>query len=243
MSAEHRRPAAAFVVLAIVAAAVVGIQRAEAQGGRLLAAVIGAGVSVHGTLPRAEPLADSVLGDAGLLAGGSFLVTPDVTGAEVVAEAEPGDRSVVAAGAVARAAQRSDRAASGPTRRDKADRGRTAHKRDDGKRQVAGAVPRARSAEKGSPARAVPAQAAATSSRATSAVATTSSRSHRPASAPRTVAPPRRPVARQDHRPVPARGAHHGRGQHKAHRAPHAKAHPKVHRAAHRAASRKAFRR
>jgi hypothetical protein len=235
MSAEHRRPAAAFVVLALVAAAVVGIQRAEAQGGRLLAAVIGAGVSVHGTLPRVEPLADSVLGDAGLLPGGSFLVTLDVTGADAVAEAEPSDRSVVAAGAVARAAQRSDQTASGPTRRDKADRGRTAHKRDNVKRQVAAAVPRARSAEKGSSARAVPAPSAAWSSRATSALATTSSRSHRPASAPRTVAPRHRPVVRQDHRPVRARVGHNGHAQHKAPRAPHPKAH--------RAAFRKAFRR
>lgn len=54
MSAEHRKPIAAFVVLVFVAAAVVGIQRAEAQGGRLLAAVIGTTVRVQGTLALSE---------------------------------------------------------------------------------------------------------------------------------------------------------------------------------------------
>lgn len=230
MSAEHRRPTVAFVVLALVAAAVVGVQRADAQGGRLLAAVIGAGVSVQGTLPRAEPLADSLLGDVGLLADGSFLLVSDE--GEVEAEAEPADGCVVATVAVADAAQRSDRAASGPTRRDKADRGRTTRTRDDGKRQDGAGVVKARSAERRSPARAVPVpEVAATSSRARSAVSTSSTRSHRPATESRTVAPPRRPVVRQDHRPVRARVGHHGH------------AHRKAHRAAHRAASRKSFRR
>lgn len=41
----------AFVLLAFVAAALVGIQRADAQGGRLMAAVIGGTVRVHGILP------------------------------------------------------------------------------------------------------------------------------------------------------------------------------------------------
>ncbi len=228
MSAEHRRPAAAFVVLALVAAAVVGIHRAEAQGGRLLAAVIGAGVSVHGTLPQAEPLPASVLGDAGPFAGGSFLVTSDAIEAEVEA-AWPGDRPVVGAGAVARAAQRSDRTASGPIRRDEADRGRTAHKRDDGKRQVAAAVQKARSTECGAPARVVPAHAAAAPSHVASADSATSTRSRRPASAPSTGAQPR--------------VGHHDRARRTADRALHAKAHPKTRRAAQRAASRKAFRR
>jgi hypothetical protein len=234
MSAEHRRPAVAFVVLAIVAAAVVGIQRADAQGGRLLAAVIGVGVSVHGTLPQGEPLAASVLGDAGLFSGGSVLVLSDVP--EEEAEAEVDGRSVVAAGAVARAAQRSDRTASGSARRDKAYRGRTTRARDDGKREVAAAARKTRSAEKRSPGRAASAaEVVAPSSRGASAVSTSSSPSHRPASTSMTVAQPRRTVVREDHRPVRARVGHHRNVDRKAHR--------KGHRAAHRAASRKSFRR
>ena len=51
MSADHRRPVVAFVMLALVAAALVGIDRADARGGRLLVAVIGAGARVHGAVP------------------------------------------------------------------------------------------------------------------------------------------------------------------------------------------------
>lgn len=51
MSAEHRKPVAAFVMLALMAAGVIGIQRAEAQAGRLLVAMIGTSAEVHGTLP------------------------------------------------------------------------------------------------------------------------------------------------------------------------------------------------
>lgn len=50
MSADHRKPLVAFVVLAFAAAAIVGIQRAEAQAGRFLAAVVGTSVRVQGTL-------------------------------------------------------------------------------------------------------------------------------------------------------------------------------------------------
>jgi hypothetical protein len=57
MSADHRKPVVAFVLLAFVAAALVGVQRAEAQDGRLLAAaVVGASVTAHGTLPSPEKL-------------------------------------------------------------------------------------------------------------------------------------------------------------------------------------------
>lgn len=52
MSAEHRKPAVAFAVLALVAATLVGMQRADAQGGSFLAAVAGATVRVQGTVPR-----------------------------------------------------------------------------------------------------------------------------------------------------------------------------------------------
>ena len=54
MSADHRKPFLAFVVLAFVAAAIVGVQRADAQPGRFLAAVVGTAVRVQGTLPADE---------------------------------------------------------------------------------------------------------------------------------------------------------------------------------------------
>lgn len=50
MSTDHRKPVVAFVMLALAAALVVGVQHAEAQGGRLLAAAAGAGVHVQGTV-------------------------------------------------------------------------------------------------------------------------------------------------------------------------------------------------
>lgn len=55
MSADHRKPVVAFVVLALAAAAIVGIQRAEAQAGRFLATVIGTGVRGQGTLAADVP--------------------------------------------------------------------------------------------------------------------------------------------------------------------------------------------
>lgn len=51
MSAEHRKPVLAFVLLAFAAATLIGIQSADARGGRLMAAVIGGTVRVHGSLP------------------------------------------------------------------------------------------------------------------------------------------------------------------------------------------------
>jgi hypothetical protein len=54
VSADHRKPFLAFVVLALLAAALVGVQRADAQSGRFLAAAIGTTVRVQGTLPGSE---------------------------------------------------------------------------------------------------------------------------------------------------------------------------------------------
>ena len=51
MSTDHRKPALAFIVLALAAAVLVGVQRADAHAGRLLAAAIGTTVRVHGTVP------------------------------------------------------------------------------------------------------------------------------------------------------------------------------------------------
>lgn len=50
MSADHRKPVVAFVMLALAAGLVVGVQQAEAQGGRLLAAAAGVGAHVQGTI-------------------------------------------------------------------------------------------------------------------------------------------------------------------------------------------------
>lgn len=57
MSADHRRPVVAFVVLALAAAAIVGLQRAEAHAGRFLAGAIGGEVRVHGTLALPDEVA------------------------------------------------------------------------------------------------------------------------------------------------------------------------------------------
>lgn len=54
MSADHRKPFLAFVVLAFIATALVGVQRADAQPGRFLAAVVSTTVRVQGTLPASE---------------------------------------------------------------------------------------------------------------------------------------------------------------------------------------------
>lgn len=51
MSTDHRKPALAFIVLALAAAVLVGVQRADAHAGRMLAAAIGTTVRVHGTVP------------------------------------------------------------------------------------------------------------------------------------------------------------------------------------------------
>ena len=51
MSAQHRKPVVAFVLLACLAVAIVGIRAAEASKGRFIAAAIGAAAEVHGTIP------------------------------------------------------------------------------------------------------------------------------------------------------------------------------------------------
>lgn len=66
MSADHRKPLVAFVVLAFAAAAIVGIQRAEAQAGRFLAAVVGTSVRVQGTLTSDDRPVEAVIRAAGL---------------------------------------------------------------------------------------------------------------------------------------------------------------------------------
>lgn len=56
MSAQHRKPFVAFVVLALAVVALIGAQHADAQPGRLLVAGIGAQVEVRGQLPApADP--------------------------------------------------------------------------------------------------------------------------------------------------------------------------------------------
>jgi hypothetical protein len=57
VSLDHRKPVVAFVVLALVVTGLIGMQRADAQGGRLLAAMVGAAAGVHGVLPA--PARDS----------------------------------------------------------------------------------------------------------------------------------------------------------------------------------------
>ena len=54
MSADHRKPVVAFILLAVLAAALVGFQRADARTGQFLASLVGVGDRVEGTLPRAD---------------------------------------------------------------------------------------------------------------------------------------------------------------------------------------------
>ena len=51
MSAEHRKPFVAFVALALTVLGLIGVQRADAQHGQVLATAIGAEVEVRGQLP------------------------------------------------------------------------------------------------------------------------------------------------------------------------------------------------
>lgn len=66
MSADHRKPLVAFVVLAFAAAAIVGIQRAEAHAGRFVAAVVGTSVRVQGTLTTDVAPVEAAIRAAGL---------------------------------------------------------------------------------------------------------------------------------------------------------------------------------
>jgi hypothetical protein len=127
VSADHRKPVVAFIVLAVLAAALVGFQRADAGTGQFLAALAGVGDPVEGTLPRADtwtaggeavlahpPIAGFTLSDEAVADGPPHLpgeaagsATPRTNAAKTVppkgraAEVQPGARGVgrrVAAG-------------------------------------------------------------------------------------------------------------------------------------------------
>ena len=71
MSAEHRRPVMAFVVLAILAVSVVVTQRADAGVGRYLATDIGAVTElVQGTVPQPETAPQPPVEPAAVLVDG-----------------------------------------------------------------------------------------------------------------------------------------------------------------------------
>lgn len=82
MSADHRKPVVAFVCLAFIAAALIGVQRADAQAGRFLEAFVGSGARVH---------SDTTLltGEVRRLEGGKRLAGLG-PGFEVLAELSPG---------------------------------------------------------------------------------------------------------------------------------------------------------
>lgn len=61
MSADHRKPVVAFVLLVFIAAALVYVQRADARSARFFAAFIGGAGEVHG----AAPVPEGFLGAAG----------------------------------------------------------------------------------------------------------------------------------------------------------------------------------
>jgi hypothetical protein len=54
MSTDHRKPAVAFVALALAAAALVGIQQADAQGGRFMAGIVGIDAHARGEIAAAS---------------------------------------------------------------------------------------------------------------------------------------------------------------------------------------------
>jgi hypothetical protein len=67
MTTDHRKPAVAFVVLAFAAAALVGVQQADAQAGRFLAAVVGSDAHGRGEIAatsRARSPQETSLGPA-----------------------------------------------------------------------------------------------------------------------------------------------------------------------------------
>lgn len=78
MSADHRKPVVAFIVLAFLAAALVGVQRADAQAGRFLAGVLGSEVHAQGQVPliaAARGPAPGSLPDSFTLVAGEPAVT------------------------------------------------------------------------------------------------------------------------------------------------------------------------
>jgi hypothetical protein len=67
MSTDHRKPAVAFVALAFAAAGLVGVQQADAQGGRFLAGIVGSDAQVRGEIAaqsRARSPQQTALGQA-----------------------------------------------------------------------------------------------------------------------------------------------------------------------------------
>lgn len=79
MSTDHRKPVVAFVCLAFIAAALVGVQRADAQAGRFLEAFVGSGARVHSATTL-------LTGDARRLEGSRRLAG---LGFEVLADLSP----------------------------------------------------------------------------------------------------------------------------------------------------------
>lgn len=90
MSAEHRKPLAAFVLLAFVAALVVGVQRADAETG-FLASVMGSTTRVQGVLPE--------LSAASSLSEGELRRLGPAFGAVLIHEREVSERSDASSGA------------------------------------------------------------------------------------------------------------------------------------------------
>jgi hypothetical protein len=67
MSTDHRKPAVAFVALAFAAAGLVGVQQADAQGGRFMAGIVGSDAQVRGEIAaqsRARSPQQTALGQA-----------------------------------------------------------------------------------------------------------------------------------------------------------------------------------
>ena len=82
MSTDHRKPVVAFVCLAFIAAALIGVQRADAQAGRFLEAFVGSGARVHSATTL-------LTGDARRLEA-SRRLTGLGPGFEVLADLSPG---------------------------------------------------------------------------------------------------------------------------------------------------------
>lgn len=91
MSTDHRKPVVAFVCLAFIAAALVGVQRANAQAGRFLEAFVGSGARVHSATTLLTGDARRLEGSR-RLAGLGFEVLADLSpGADPARTEEPGE--------------------------------------------------------------------------------------------------------------------------------------------------------
>jgi hypothetical protein len=55
MTTDHRKPAVAFIALAFAAAALVGVQHADAQAGRFMAGIVGSDAQARGEIAAASP--------------------------------------------------------------------------------------------------------------------------------------------------------------------------------------------